>query len=120
MDPSSEPPEARANRAARSAPTAEFRIRGRIWLYPGKGGWHFVTLPRKPAAEIKSLLGHNRGWGAVPVHVRIGRTEWATSIFPDRKSGSYLLAIKAEVRRSEDIAEGDTISAIVSVALPEW
>lgn len=23
----------------------EFEFDAELWLYPGKGGWHFVTLP---------------------------------------------------------------------------
>lgn len=26
-----------------------------IWLYPGKGGWHFVTLPKSVAAQVRFL-----------------------------------------------------------------
>lgn len=56
-----------------------------------------------------------RGFGSLPVGVKIGRTEWRTSIFPDRKSGSYVFAIKADVRKKERIAVGDTITAVVQI-----
>ena len=94
---------------------ASYRVRARIWLYPGAGGWHFITLSKKPSKEIKELFGSNRGWGAVPVAVTIGRTEWRTSLFPDRKSGAYLLAIKADVRVRERIDIGDTVVAAIKV-----
>ena len=61
------------------------------------------------------LLRPRRGWGAVPVTVQIGKTAWQTSLFPDKKSESYLFAIKAEVRRQEAIVAGDTIRAIVQI-----
>jgi len=41
--------------------------------------------------------------------VNIGKTSWMTSIFPDKKSTSYLLPIKAEIRKKEQIKENDVI-----------
>ncbi len=41
------------------------------------------------------------------MHVRAGRSEWTTSLFP--KAGRYLVPIKASVRKAEKLAEGDTI-----------
>jgi hypothetical protein len=109
-------PNPRTRRSARHKARAEYQVRAKVWLYPGAGGWHFANLSRKQSAEIKDLFGSEaRGFGSLPVSVKIGRTEWTTSIFPDRKSGSYLFAIKAEVRRQEDIAVGDTVSAIVRI-----
>lgn len=87
-----------------------------MWRYPGAGGWHFVTLSARQSFEIKGRFAEPRpGWGAVPVVVRIGETVWRTSLFPDRKSGSYILAIKAVVRDAEGIRAGDTIVATVQV-----
>ena len=51
----------------------------------------------------------------MPVTVHIGNTVWRTSLFPDKKSDTYLFAIKAEVRRQEAVAVGDTIRAIVQI-----
>lgn len=103
-------------RSALNRPRAEYQVRAKVWLYPGAGGWHFVNLPRKVSAEIKDLFGADaKGFGSLPVNVRIGRTAWQTSIFPDRKSGSYLFAIKAEVRKEERIAVGTRISAVVQI-----
>ena len=95
---------------------AEYKIRAKVWLYPGMGGWHFANLKPKQSAEIKVRFATAaRGFGSLPVSVKIGATEWRTSIFPDRTSGTYLFAIKAEVRKKERIAAGDTITAIVRV-----
>ncbi len=105
-----------ARRAVHHRPRAEYQVRAKVWLYPGAGGWHFVNLPRKLSAEIKDLFGADaKGFGSLPVSVRIGRTTWKTSIFPDRKSRSYLLAIKAEVRKQERIAVGATVTATVQI-----
>ncbi len=99
-----------------TVPKSEFTVRAKVWLYPGKGGWHFATLPPKQSAEIRARFGEDaQAWGSLPVQVRIGETEWTTSIFPDKASRCYLLAIKAEVRRKEHVAAGSTITAVVRI-----
>jgi hypothetical protein len=97
-------------------PRAEYTVRARVWLYPGAGGWHFANLSARQSAEIRDLFGPEaRGFGSLPVIVRIGRTEWETSLFPHRESGTYLFAIKAAVRKAEDVAAGDRITATVCI-----
>lgn len=92
------------------------KVRSKLWLYPGVGGWHFITLPLKQAKVIKaSRHGTRRGWGSLPVKATIGKTIWNTSLFPDSKSQSYVLPVKASVRKSEQIEEGDTVSLILEV-----
>lgn len=90
--------------------SAAHRFRATVWRYPGKGGWHFVTLPANVATVIRTLYGHQaRAYGSLAVSVTIGTTTWKTSLFPDKKSASYLLAIKEKVREEEQIGEGDRI-----------
>ena len=48
------------------------------------------------------------GWGVIPVQVRIGDTEWETSLFP--KDGCYLVPLKDRVRRAEGLDEGDEVT----------
>src|SRR5689334_14967496 len=97
-------------------PRAEYKVRAKVWLYPGMGGWHFANLSPRQSTEIRIRFGTSaRGFGSLPVSVKIGRTEWKTSIFPDRKSESYLFAIKAEVRKKEHIVAGRTITAVVQI-----
>ena len=55
------------------------------------------------------------GFGSVPVIVMIGKTRWKTSIFPDKRSGTYLLPIKAEVRKKENIMSEDIVSVTVQI-----
>lgn len=89
----------------------------KVWLYPGDmANWHFVTLTKKIGQEIKETRGKSaRGFGSLPVEVKIGVTIWKTSIFPDRRAGSYLLPLKAKVRKVEDIEAGDTITFSVTL-----
>jgi Domain of unknown function (DUF1905) len=93
------------------------------WLYAGKGAWYFVTLPAESAAEItyfsKALNGGKRtGWGSVRVTVQVGKTIWQTSLFPDSKNKSYVLPIKAAVRKAENILDGKPVKVRVSLPMP--
>lgn len=85
------------------------KFRAKIWVYSGMGGWHFATLPASLAKKIRGGLQPRRGFGSVRVLARIGKTEWKTSIFPDTKSKSYLLPVKANVRKAERIIGGKTV-----------
>lgn len=88
-----------------------YKVQAKVWLYPGKAAWHFVTIPTDTAQDIDEFFGHmKRGWGSLPVTVTAGKTRWKTSIFPDRKSNSYLLPLKGEVRKKVNIKESDTLS----------
>lgn len=93
-----------------------FSFKSKVWLYPGMAGWHFVTLPTKLAGQIGAQYhSRRRGWGSLPVEVTVGKTTWKTSIFPDKKSQSYLLPLKAEVRKKERIGEGDAITISLTI-----
>ena len=94
-----------------------FEFRGEVWLYPGMAGWHFISLPVEKSAEIKGrdILLMRRGFGAVKVAITIGKTSWRTSIFPDKKTGQYILPLKSDVRKKEKIAAGDVIGVAVEI-----
>ncbi len=93
-----------------------YRIEAKVWLYPGDTPWHFVTIPKKESMEIKDKFSHvKRGWGSLPVKVTTGDTSWKTSIFPESKEGAYILPMKAEVRKKEQIKVGDSISLTLEI-----
>jgi hypothetical protein len=95
--------------------TASFKISEKVWLYPGKAGWYFVTIKKEDSEEIKQdFMWPRRGFGAIPVMVTIGKTSWKTSIFPE-KAGTYLLPLKKAVRVKEEIKEGDRILITLKV-----
>lgn len=73
--------------------------------YDGATAWYFLTLPVDLAEEIRSRV-ERVGFGSVRVQVRIGTSSWATSVFPDKESGSFVLPVKAAVRRAEDLDDG--------------
>ncbi len=83
-----------------------------LWRYPGDAGWYFVSLPLDVATDIRETV-EPRGFGSVRVTATVGATTWSTSVFPDASSGSYVLPVKAAVRRAESLDEG----AVVTVHL---
>ncbi len=71
--------------------------------------WRFLRLPVEVADEVRDVAGKSAGFGSVRVRVRIGETAWATSVFPEKASGSYLLPVKKSVRDREGIDDGETV-----------
>lgn len=89
-----------------------------LWLYSGEGGWHFLTLPDTVAAEIREdTVTLRRGFGSVKITATIAGHRWSTSLFPDTKSGSYLLPVKKAIRTAAGIEAGD--EAMVDLEVPE-
>jgi hypothetical protein len=87
-----------------------FTFTSKVLVYPGMNAWRFLVLPQKEGKRIKETFGKKaRGWGSLPVTVSVGTTAWDTSIFPDKKSGTYLLPLKAMVRKKEGIFDDDTV-----------
>lgn len=94
-----------------------YQFEARLWPYPGKAAWHFITVPPEISQNIDYFFSlEKRGWGSLRVQVTIGQTTWQTSIFPDKKTHSYLLPIKAAVRKQEKLAEQQLISVSLSLA----
>lgn len=95
----------------------KYKVRGKVWLWPGEQGvWHFVHVDKKTSETIKAKHTRvRRGFGSVRVIATIGKTSWKTSIFPDSRSGTYLLPLKAAVRRAEGLSEGDTITFSLNI-----
>jgi len=85
--------------------TKDYRFTARMWLYQGRAAWHFISLPAPIAEEIRFFAPRKGpGWGAVRVTVAIGGSTWQTSIFPDKESGTFVLPIKADIRKREALA----------------
>ena len=88
---------------------------GPLWLWSeGQGSWHFVTVPALQAAEIRVQgLALRGGFGSVRVGARIGEVRWRTSVFPVKRTGEYLLPVKADVRRRAGIGAGDEVTVLL-------
>lgn len=91
-------------------------FRGEIWFWKGPAPWYFVTVPEEHCFDLEATSAFvSYGWGMVPASVQIGRTRWATSLFP--KDGLYIVPVKAWVREAEKLDVGDTVTVRVAVDL---
>jgi hypothetical protein len=87
---------------------------GELWYWKGPAPWYFVIVPAQQCQDLKILSGSvTYGWGMIPANVRIGKTEWTTSLFP--KDGGYIVPIKASVRKAEKLEEGDEVTLRLEV-----
>ena len=77
-----------------------------VWLCNAeKGIWHFLTVPPEQAAEIRfDSVGMRGEFGSVKVEAPIGEVRWTTSLFPDSRTGGYVLPLEADIRRRAGIA----------------
>jgi hypothetical protein len=81
---------------------------GEIIYWRGPAPFLFVPVPEEPSRDIKAISSiATYGWGVIPVHARIGKTEWKTSLFP--KDGRYLVPIRMSVQKSENLDVGDSV-----------
>lgn len=87
---------------------------GKIWFWRGPAPWYFVSVPAQQCRDLKAISGAvTYGWGMIPVQVRIGKTVYRTSLWP--KDDSYIVPIKASVRKAEGLEEGDTVTLWLEV-----
>jgi hypothetical protein len=90
------------------------RFSGPVWEWRGPAPHHFVTVPETEAGVLESISEMvTYGWGMIPVAVRIGKTEWTTSLWP--KDGGYVVPLKAAARKAEDVEVGDVIAVTLTV-----
>jgi hypothetical protein len=86
-----------------------FKFSGEVIYWRGPSPFHFVAVPESTAKKIKAEAARlTYGWGVIPATVKIGKTEFTTSLFP--KNGGYLIPIKNVVRLPENIEVGDTVA----------
>ncbi|CAB4947204.1 unannotated protein [freshwater metagenome] len=86
----------------------EFQFQARIFEWRGPAPFYFVALPDDVATFVASMANQlTYGWGVIPVSATIGKTTFTTSMFP--REGGYLLGLKATVRSTENLKQGDDI-----------
>ena len=87
-----------------------------LWVHPGQGGWHFLTVPPDISTEITELTVSTRtSFGSVRVTATVRGTAWRTSIFPDGGTGTYLLPVKKSIRAATQLQAGDVVTAEVEL-----
>ncbi|RPJ39903.1 MAG: DUF1905 domain-containing protein [Chloroflexi bacterium] len=87
---------------------------GEIWYWRGPSPYYFVTVPTEQSDDLKAISSFvTYGWGMIPVSVRIGQTEWTTSLFP--KNGAYIVPVRDSIREAENLDAGDTVTIQLQV-----
>jgi hypothetical protein len=82
--------------------------------YTPEDKWHLVFFPYEMAKEIRQNFRHlDEGWGRMKAIAKIGNTEWKTSIWFDTKHQTYMLPIKAEIRKKEGITFDQEIKTTI-------
>jgi hypothetical protein len=95
---------------------ATYKVKSKVVPYPGMAAWYFAYLEKKQADIIRAKHATKKaGFGSIRVTVRLGKTIWKTSIFPDKQSGAYVLPLKKEIRRAEQIDAGDTVNFTLEI-----
>ena len=76
---------------------------------------YLTAVPPELSEDIREIPRPYRGFGSVRVRASVGGSEWATSIFPDSKTGSYVLPLKKSVRDAEGLVEGGPVVVRIEV-----
>jgi hypothetical protein len=82
----------------------QYQFKAKLWQHQGPGGWYFVSLPLQLSKEIRTVFKMDEeGWGRLKAIAKIGGTEWKTAIWFDSKRNNYLLPLKADIRKKEQL-----------------
>lgn len=73
-----------------------------------------MSLPAEIAVEIReNMKWLEEGWGRMKATAKIGNSQWETAIWFDSKHKTYLLLLKAEIRKKENIKTENYINVIL-------
>jgi hypothetical protein len=96
--------------------SVEFTFTNTSIEWRGPAPFFYVPVPDSVAQEIRSVAAMvTYGWGVIPVKVRIGQTEFTTSLFP--KNGTYLVPVKVVVQKAEGLKYGGDVTLTMQLTL---
>lgn len=94
----------------------KYDFTGKLWKHSSNGGWFFISLPFDTSKEIRDhLQWQEEGWGRMKAKAVINEQQWETSIWFDKKKNTYILPIKAIIRKTLLLKEGMIISASILI-----
>lgn len=95
-------------------PIADLSFEGEVLHWRGPAPWFFLPLPPDAAETVRRLArAASYGWGVIPVTATVGEVVFTTSLFP--RDETYLLPLKAEVRRRAGVTAGDRVAVEMQV-----
>lgn len=72
----------------------------KMWRHNATGGWFFASVPKIISKEIREhFKWQEEGWGRLKASAQIEALKWETAIWFDTKKNTYLLPIKADIRK---------------------
>ncbi len=94
----------------------QYEFSSKPWPCGDKGAWYFLTLPKDLAREIReSSRWQEEGWGRLKVTAKTGDSQWETAIWFDTKHDTYLLPLKAAIRKKEKIDMDQNVSVTLLI-----
>lgn len=94
----------------------KYFFKAKVWVHSSEGGWHFLSMPHEISKEIRdNLKGQEEGWGRMKATAQIEDCSWETSIWFDTKIGTYILPVKAEIRKKKNIRVDDLVEVLIQV-----
>ncbi len=76
----------------------------KMWKDITSGSWFFVSLPKATSKEKRAnLKWQEEGWGSMKAFAQINDIQWKTAIWYEPKSETYLLPIKADIRKKSKL-----------------
>ena len=89
----------------------EWRFAAEVIEWRGPAPFYYAAMPAGDAADLKEEARGLEYWGQVAVTASIGVTTFETAVFP--KDGTYLVPLRAAVRRAERIEPGDVVEVVL-------
>jgi hypothetical protein len=85
-------------------------IKEKVWIWPGESAnWFFVYVDTPGIQKIREETKGKRGFGAVRVRATLRGSTWESSMFWSKKDKCYIFPLKAQVRKKEDVLDGDEV-----------
>ncbi|WP_044639058.1 DUF1905 domain-containing protein [Siansivirga zeaxanthinifaciens] len=82
----------------------KYQFSAKMWQHQATGGWYFVSLPKTFSKEIRgNLKWQEQGWGRMKAFAEIDQLKWETAIWFDTKLDTYILPIKAAIRKKRNL-----------------
>lgn len=81
-----------------------FSVTNKLHIFDMSAPWKYVPIPPNKIPPIRP-----RGWGSIPIEVKVGNTVWKTSMFPIKKEG-YFIPIKRAVVKKEQLRVGEKVT----------
>ena len=94
----------------------KYQFSSKLWKHSSEGGWFFITVPKNYSEEIRNnLKWQEEGWGRMKATAQVNGSSWDTAIWFDKKHNTYLLPLKADIRKKAGLQLGDRVEVTISV-----